>query len=451
MALFSVCFLILTNILLIHILDIRRHLHIALLCALISACPVITALYAGYLPYTDIHLLSLLFSVLSVWLFLRFKWGWLLSAVSITIAMAIYPVYAEATVVLFFILIIKDLILNQNNLLQSRKVLRLLAFFVIGGIVYYVGWLIAMRMLGTTVATSPKANEYNSLNRLGDFRLANLFELLKETYRTFFYYVSRPEVQHCRQIGAVNLIVAACTFVLLAISGRNLKKIIPVAVLLLLAPLFASFVYILSNGFIYSIIVFPIVLLYSGVIMVLACDTGLDGASKTRCRLVSALRMVTTLCLCIIVLNFTVSSNQAHIKKTVEEEATLSVMTRLIDRIEMTEGYEAGSTTVVLVGDLNESSIAQHRLGYNLNQAPFWKADSFCMTYINTYRWYFQQILGYPINLANSYIAKQYSELNEVMERPVFPAIGCSRMFGDVLVVRLSDSFSILNTSNSQS
>ena len=444
---FSVCFLILANILLVKILDIRKPVLIALLCALLSACPLFTLLYSTFITATDIHLLSILFGMISVWLCMRYERGWILSALFLAMAMALYSSYAEIATVLVIFLMIKDFVLDQKTVIPPREIWKWPAFIALGGIVYYIGWILAVRLYqGAGISASPFADAYNSLNRLGDFRLANLPRLLAGTYSSFLGYVTGPETLHPRLVGFVNLFAAAGACFLTALSVRKKNALIPTVILILLLPLGANFAYICSNGMVSSLMVYGIILLYAGAVMSL--EFGLpEGSGKVKSILCRAVRAVTFLSLCFLALNSIVFANQIHVKRALEEEATLSVMTRVTDRIEQTEGYVAGETQVILVGDLNKSAVAQNRGGYDTQFSTFWKVPSFSATYFESYAFYFRNVLGYPINLGDRDTAKWYSEMSEVIGMPAFPAPGCTRMIGDVLVVKLSDNISLKSSS----
>ena len=444
---FSVCFLILADILLVKILGIRKPALIALLCALLSASPLFTLLYSTFITATDLHLLSILFAVLSVWLCVRFKRGWILSALSLATAMAFYPSYAEIPVVLIILLMIKDFVLDQKTITQPREIWKGPAFIVIGGIVYYVGWLLAMRLYqGAGISASPYADAYNSLNRLGDFRLANLPRLLTGTYTSCLWYVVHPETLNPRLAGLLDLVAAAGACLLTGLSVRKKIGLIPVAILILLLPLGANFAYVFSNGMVSSLMVFSIILLSAGAIMSLEFELP-EGSGKAKRTICRAARAVTFLVLCALALNFIIFANQIHIKRALEDEATLSVMTRVTDRIEQTEGYVPGQTLVILVGDLNKSAVAQSREGYDTSNATFWKQPSFSVTYFESHMIYFRTILGYPIQFGDRDMAIRYSEMSEVIGMPAFPAAGCTRMIGDVLVVKLSDNISLQSSS----
>ena len=444
-AVISICFLILANILLIKIFDIRKLLYISLLCALLPACQTITLLYSSFMYLADVHMLGFLLSVSAVWLFMEYRRGWIPASICFAGAMALYPSYAEVTILLLMFWMIKIFICEKDTSVKSGKGGKMIAFLVFGGIMYYVVWIVGVRLLiGTGVSEAPTAGDYNSLSRMTDLHISMLPELIKGTYRCFWDYVTLPETVHPRLFGFINLLLIAGTCILFITSTRKPLRLVPVSGLFLLIPLGANFVYILTGGMVHTLMVFSFSFLYAGAVMCI--DFSLpEQSGKAKQRFHSITRILMTIALCVIASNSIIFANQCHVKRELEYQATLSTMTRVIDRMEKTEGYDPGSTPVIFVGDLNKSAIAQSRSGYGVQQPGLLTNNSFSTTYYETICNYFQYVLGYPLQTGDRKASKFYSEMNEVAEMPAFPSIGCTRMIGDVLVIKLSDDMSFLS------
>ena len=137
-------------------------------------------------------------------------------------------------------------------------------------------------------------------------------------------------------------------------------------------------------------------------------------------------------------------SNASYLKKRLEAQSTVSVMTRVIDRIEQTEGYEPGNTPVALIGDLNlnehltPSRYSFEPLGYTGDRVPGYEYE-YSFSYLWSYRYYMEFYLGYPIHLAHEGIVADLAATDTVQAMPDFPATGCTQWVGDTLVVKLSD------------
>ena len=217
----------------------------------------------------------------------------------------------------------------------------------------------------------------------------------------------------------------ACSLVLLLISGASIKRKCMAVALMLLLSLGANFTYILSRGMIHTLMTFSYTVLYGGVL------------ALAELRRSSVARGLTATALIFIVWGTVVFANSFNLRNSLEEQATLSVMSRLLGKIESVEGYKPGETGVVLVGDLNDSGVKQLRHGYPklmiIRDYP-----SFSVSYPESYANYFRDVLGYPVRILDKGASESYSEMDEVLSMPSFPSPGCVRMIGDVIVVRLS-------------
>ncbi|MBQ4260219.1 MAG: hypothetical protein IJB84_08190 [Lachnospiraceae bacterium] len=144
-----------------------------------------------------------------------------------------------------------------------------------------------------------------------------------------------------------------------------------------------------------------------------------------------------TLILAIIIFNNITFANDIYLKKSLESQATLSLMTRVVDRMEQTEGYIPGQTEVVLVGELYQSSLNRSRNGFDRFNYFTGQMVPFSVTYYKTFEQYFHYILGYPVKMVDLGIRNQYAGREEVKEMPVFPAADCTMVLDEKLIIKI--------------
>ena len=140
----------------------------------------------------------------------------------------------------------------------------------------------------------------------------------------------------------------------------------------------------------------------------------------------------------VLLLSAAIFSNQVYLKKNLEQQSTLSVMTRVIDRMERTEGYVPGGTPVALMGSLEKSPLAMTRDGFAHLEDFDAASDRFAADGVEENTWYMWEIMGYPCNFVSSYEAELLAESEEGRSMPVFPAQGSCRMIDGILAVKLS-------------
>jgi len=140
-------------------------------------------------------------------------------------------------------------------------------------------------------------------------------------------------------------------------------------------------------------------------------------------------------------LNNVVFANQMYIRRDLEFQSTLSLMTRAIDRAENTEGYEPGVTPVAIVGTMYDSPLAMTRPGFEhlTPQSDLFNDNLYAISSESFYPWYFWQILGYPFNLVSEFERGQIAASDAVRQMPAFPARGCCRMMDGTLVLKLGE------------
>lgn len=140
----------------------------------------------------------------------------------------------------------------------------------------------------------------------------------------------------------------------------------------------------------------------------------------------------------VLFLGSVVFSNQVYLKKNLEFESTLSVMTRAIARIEETPGYEPGYTPVAVIGTPEDSVLSSERKGFEHLNALDAASGNYAITNDTDMIWYTWEVMGYPLNFVSAYELEQLKQEAEVQAMPAFPQEGCCTFIGDTLVIRLS-------------
>lgn len=145
---------------------------------------------------------------------------------------------------------------------------------------------------------------------------------------------------------------------------------------------------------------------------------------------------IVNILLCIIIWQNTVFANQIYMKKDLEKTATISLVTRVIDHVEMLPDYMPGETPVVLVGNLSENEyLNRGRDGFrDLLLLPGLGAD-YSITYNGTAISYISAYLNYPLLWGD---ASLYEHQPEVQDMPMFPHNVSIKMIDGTAVVKLS-------------
>ena len=109
-------------------------------------------------------MLALVFSVVAVYVFYKYKYGFLFAALPLLISMGLYPVYFSAAVVMFLILLIKKIFEKEKTSAVIISGLKMLCSLMLGLVLYYIAVRIAWHLTG--VAPS---EDYNGVAGAGNF------------------------------------------------------------------------------------------------------------------------------------------------------------------------------------------------------------------------------------------------------------------------------------------
>ena len=128
-----------------------------------------------------------------------------------------------------------------------------------------------------------------------------------------------------------------------------------------------------------------------------------------------------------------------YLKKDLEQEGYLSLMTRVVYRMEDYEGYEPGVTPVVMIGLSDQFNRVIP--GFEDYTKPNGVQVSDVMTVMGKERCetYFGYILNNPAVFAEQEVWDAMETNERVAEMPCYPEHGCVDMIDGVLVVKLGE------------
>lgn len=132
-------------------------------------------------------------------------------------------------------------------------------------------------------------------------------------------------------------------------------------------------------------------------------------------------------------------ANTAYTEKYREQEANLSLFTRIVVRMEETDGYVTGETPVVFAGKPNsvlqrssEFSALSQLTGLRSAYVPGQASR-------NYYQAYFDYVLLNPAVMAETSVWNELRGSEEVAAMPSYPEEGSLTFIDGVLVVKLGD------------
>lgn len=144
------------------------------------------------------------------------------------------------------------------------------------------------------------------------------------------------------------------------------------------------------------------------------------------------IKTIVYVCFAVTVFSNIIFANQIYVKKDLEAKSTLSIVTRIIDRIEQTEGYVAGETKVCIIGKIGANPlVVDKRKGFSYDGTgnKLLEATSYTIeSYISNY-------LAYPYK---SYENECQSTIADSLD--VFPKKNCTIIQDGVLYIKVGAS-----------
>ena len=409
-------YLTLTALLTCDLLRISSLTGIFLLCGALTANSAVTSVLAAQLHTADAFFLSQLLGTAGVFLSMRMRFGFIPGAVLTAASMAFGSSGLGCAAVLCVIASILELLDNQRaSYVFSRSGKTMLAFAGGAGL-YAAGYAVLLARRGFSASASLQLPE-GSLPAAWAAPIRTLFAPL-------------TAYTHMNVLLRILLAVLCLAALLSAMRRISVRRRIAVLPLILSLPLCVNLpVFSASPAG-----QFPLSFVYLDVFAAALLSAACPMHPKKKTFLHPAAAAFS-----ILFLSATVFSNQVYLKKNLEMQSTLSVMTRVIDRAEHTEGYRPGYTPVAIAGTLEDSVLSVPHQGFEHLAALDAASGNYAIASAEDAVWYTYQIIGYPFNFVSLFEQSVLSQSEEVAAMPAFPAEGSVQFIGDTLVVKLSD------------
>ncbi|MDO5546492.1 MAG: glucosyltransferase domain-containing protein [Eubacteriales bacterium] len=416
---------------------------LVVLSGFFAANLTVSSTIATFIHDFDCDMLALLFSVLAVFCWQKGKWGFLPGAVFVMCSLALYQSYICVSITLVMLVCMMALLDSEGLGTVLIRGLRGCAMLLLGGGLYYV----ALKIVTQVMQVSLMTDAYNSLDRPLQIVNMSWFDIkytLKETYTIFFERLTQVLSPFPVVTRRVTKMLLRLSVVLLAadiLLGRvRLGQTLLLLVLTALLPLGMNLMHLMTLGgtshelMIYAYWLTYLVPLLLGHRLIRHFETW-EGKWKARTLPVSRwIQAASIVMVLVLVCGNVQTANVLYLKKDMEQDAYLSVMTRVVYRMEETEGYVPGETPVVMVG--LPQQINEVIPGFEAYRKPngMWMSDVLNFGDAGHWSAYFKYILQNPSTIV---AGDQLYTDPRVEAMPCYPAQGCTALIDGTLVVKL--------------
>lgn len=426
-ALFATAFLAGAVLVVLALTGIRSRLGIALTCGVLAVNETLCVSYASYLPWVDVYMLSLLLCVAAVFVQTRFRRGFLLSPLLYCMALGLYQSYLQAAATLVMLMLLARALDGERPGALLVEGLGHAGAMLAGLLLYALVYRLAIALYGTSVST-----EYNTVAEVGHYTLSAIPDLLKKTcWEPIRYFFAPQDATFLPP--AVNVLLAVLALGALIGLAHKLPQASRGLIVLILAmlPFGMNFVTFISKGIVHMLMNYAYFFFY------VLCILLAERAGETIAIRPAVLRAATPMLLVGVMGVSILTAQTLYMKRDLELQSTLSVMTRVLNLLEREEGYEPGETPVVLLNYLTASKVAMIRPGFEDISEFQGMRSTYADAYDRSHAWYLQTLLGYRVNLIRWEVCMDYTKDPITQDIPAFPDPDCVQMIDGIAFVRL--------------
>ena len=398
-----------------------------LIAGILTTNIAVSSTAATYIHDLDSYCFAVMCATGAVLLWQRYDKGWLLGAIPLVITLGIYQSYLFVAVTLVAMVCILDLLEGKSFSQVFQNGVKAVAMTALGAMLYFLTLRGYLALTGKNLVTG----DYNSMDLIGKLSLSDIPKLIVEAYSQTLYriwnaYSSYPGI--LVKAATVLLLLAGIWALLAGMKKMGCKERILCILMVALLPLLMNFIYVITSGYTHDLMSWPTWLFYVLILLM--------------CRRLNWQQVVCMVLVAGLLYGNVQFANGMYMKKDLEYDAYLSLMTRVSDRMETYEGYVIGQTPVVLAGIPWEGP-ARNRVipGFK----DYWNVTGMMKTDVvfaggpSYYQAYFDYVLGTPILLAEASLWRDIEKSDFVKQLPCFPDRDCIAMYDGILVVKLGE------------
>lgn len=432
----SLIFLAVATALLLELFEIKKKFHVIVICGTLATSFVFTTIAATYLFFLDVNMLALLFVVISCYVIKnnqKHVYSVCFASIFLWLSISLYQAYFQVYTLLCCLFVL----LGTINGKGYKKLLKDIG-------IYIIVIAVALVMYKLSVIVSLKVSSVHSLS-LGYNSLKNAeqFESIGQMVSLFIHSAPNALIQIARyptffgtstkiELLLVNIFIGMY-FIYKQTKSNKLRMLVSQLIYLGAVPFFANTVYILSKGLMHDLMKYSytIVVLVPMLIAINAKNHGVGISEKKR----NVLTGIICTVLSLLIFSNTVFSNQAYLKKELESKSSLSIATRILNRIELLPQFKPGKTRVCFIGDAFFNPYFRvERIKLEGKKKRATGLGNYVSFTYNASQYFFS-IMG--INLPgcdDSKLDKDY-----VDNMPLFPSENSVQMIDDQVIVKLGE------------
>lgn len=362
--------------------------------------------------------------------------GYIQTALFIVLIAGLYQsyIFTIITLILFHhILLLMNGVGWKKTIVSGCKQIGLIA---VGVFLYFLLYRIICFFMQIDMDPTKSISDTNQLS----FLLQIVFVYRKAIRNLVFPYSILPEVL----VSGSSCILIGITFLKLIQnfwknSQNNKKCIWEFILMMILIAVFpmASIGIAMVNSYIHELMIYSLWFIYCFTFSVFDNRTENQPEIKMQNKMLIFIAVLSG----VLIFNNIQIANTCYLKKSIEDRAALSVMTRVVDDLEDRDDYKMGATKLMFYGTgpyftyLNGFEDVYQITGVDF-KAPIYDSN---LWYYNCYQAYFNYVLDYPAQTVSSEEFERMMRMEEVKSIPAFPEKDYIQNVNGVLVINMGN------------
>jgi len=354
--LLSIVYIAIAACLVVSSLKIYHTVYCILVAGLMVSMPSVACLFP-YMQSSAPILFAMMLSCLAAFWADRYKYGFILAVVPLTLSLGCYQAFYGVTAGLMIIILIFEILYNCTSWQKTfLKSLRFLASLSAGMIFYFVMVRITMPSSGLTT--------YQNIDKMGHISFPELLSRISNAYAFVFQYFLKNERgfhfhPYMAIIFAISFFICGVLLVMLCKRQKIFKQPVKPALLILLfllLPLGCNLIFIVGARVVHDAMIYGVSILLIFLLTVAAsCDLFSEslGNKYKMARLqhtfvnISCWFITAAVTACLY--NYFIFSNKAYLKIYFSYEQAYAQSVSLISHIQGIDGYTLDKE-IVMVG-----------------------------------------------------------------------------------------------------
>lgn len=352
----------------VSVLRIKKPAYCVLVAGLMVTFPTVTG-FMTFMAGAEVPGIGIVLACFTVYLAEKYRYGYLIAIIPITLAMAIYQAFFGIAAGLMILVLIAEILRNKTT--WSKTFIKGIKYFgaLAGGMVlYFISvWI-------TTQITTIPLMTYMGVNEMGNVSRHQVPGMVFEAYESIIrFFVQDFRNFHSftivPRLTVVAFVLTAVLTVWLCIRKRMHKeplKLVLLAALLIIFPLGCNIIYLFGAWLVHDLMIYPTVLVLILVVVIL--DLHLQEQSNEnkeheknvhqdehkKSRPVGAVTRrlfagIISLTIALNIYSYWITANQAYNLLFFTYERTYAQSVILVTKIQSTEGFTT-DTEIVFVG-----------------------------------------------------------------------------------------------------